>query len=57
MVVGSPVSNSDELALVATKQRFPLVLKTAKSGVAHKSDVGGVVLDISNAEALQQAYV
>ena len=56
MVVGSPVSNSDELALVATKQRFPLVLKTAKSGVAHKSDVGGVVLDISNAEALQQAY-
>ena len=56
MVVGSPVSNSDELALAATKQRFPLVLKTAKSGVAHKSDVGGVVLDISNAEALQQAY-
>jgi len=56
MVVGSPVSNSDELALVATKQRFPLVLKTAKSGVAHKSDVGGVVLDISNVEALQQAY-
>jgi succinyl-CoA synthetase beta subunit len=56
MVVGSPVSNSHELALVATKQRFPLVLKTAKSGVAHKSDVGGVVLNISNTEALQQAY-
>ena len=56
MVVGSPVSNPDELALAATKQRFPLVLKTAKSGVAHKSDVGGVVLDIPNREALQQAY-
>ena len=35
--------------------RFPVVLKTAATGIAHKSDVGGVMLDLANAEQLQQA--
>jgi acyl-CoA synthetase (NDP forming) len=35
---------------------FPVVLKTAEPGVAHKSDVGGVVLGIRDAAGLAAAY-
>ena len=35
---------------------YPVVLKTAMPGISHKSDVGGVVLDIRDAEALAEAY-
>jgi acyl-CoA synthetase (NDP forming) len=35
---------------------YPVVLKTAEPGVAHKSDAGGVVLGIRDAAALDAAY-
>ena len=35
---------------------YPVVLKTAMPGIAHKSDVGGVKLDIRDSRALSQAY-
>ncbi len=35
---------------------FPLVLKTAMPGVAHKSDQAGVVLNLNNEEDLLAAY-
>ncbi len=35
---------------------FPVVLKTAAMNVAHKSDVGGVQLDLADAEQLAAAY-
>tara|TARA_R110001599_G_scaffold353817_1_gene598932 strand:+ start:61539 stop:63632 length:2094 start_codon:yes stop_codon:yes gene_type:complete len=35
--------------------RFPLVLKTAQPNIAHKSDVGGVVLNLSDRAALDTA--
>lgn len=35
---------------------YPVVLKTAMPGIAHKSDVGGVVLNIDDAAALADAY-
>jgi len=35
---------------------FPVVLKTAEPGVAHKSDVGGVVLGIRDPAGLTAAY-
>ena len=37
--------------------RFPVVLKTAQAGIAHKSDVGGVVLNLADAESLERACV
>jgi hypothetical protein len=40
---------------MAESLHFPVVLKTA-AGIAHKSDVGGVVLGIDCAEALRSAY-
>lgn len=35
---------------------FPVALKTAAEGLDHKSDAGGVRLDIADAEALEAAY-
>lgn len=35
---------------------FPLVLKTAEVGIDHKSDQGGVILNIRDAETLDAAY-
>ncbi len=35
---------------------YPAVLKTAAPGIAHKSDVGGVLLDLRNRNELVQAY-
>jgi acetate---CoA ligase (ADP-forming) len=40
----------------ATEIGYPVVLKTAAPGIAHKSEVGGVVLGIGGPAALQRAY-
>ena len=59
---GIPVSaavsvNSEDLAVTAAHRvGYPVVLKTAKQGIAHKSDVGGVILDIRGEAQLRQAY-
>jgi acyl-CoA synthetase (NDP forming) len=50
------VSGSDELESAAARCGFPLVLKTAMPGIAHKSDSGGVVLNIQDATQLDAAY-
>jgi acyl-CoA synthetase (NDP forming) len=41
----------------AAASTYPVVLKTAVAGIAHKSDVGGVVLNIETEEQLCEAYV
>lgn len=40
----------------ATALGFPLVMKTAEPGIDHKSDVGGVVLNLGDQAALAAAY-
>jgi acyl-CoA synthetase (NDP forming) len=40
----------------AARIGYPVVLKTGEPGIAHKSDVGGVVLGISDAAALADTY-
>ena len=45
-----------EVARCAETMTYPLVLKTATEGVAHKSDLGGVVTGISAPDALESAY-
>ena len=42
--------------LAAEKIGYPIVLKTAEPGILHKSDVGGVKLNIADAAALESAY-
>lgn len=59
---GVPVAKSlictspDELILAANNLGFPLVLKTAAPGIDHKSDLGGVILNLNSFDALQAAY-
>jgi acyl-CoA synthetase (NDP forming) len=51
----SPVAAIDNVGdAVATS--YPVVLKTAAPGILHKSDVGGVILNIDNEERLREAY-
>lgn len=48
------VTTEDELPGVATELGFPLVLKA--TGILHKSDVGGVLLGISDLDGLRDGY-
>jgi acyl-CoA synthetase (NDP forming) len=40
----------------AVADTYPVALKTAAPGIAHKSDVGGVVLNIGSEQELRAAY-
>jgi acyl-CoA synthetase (NDP forming) len=49
-------SSADEAVAAAEELGWPVVLKTAAPGVQHKSDVGGVVVGVPDADALRDAY-
>jgi acyl-CoA synthetase (NDP forming) len=46
----------DEVVAAAEAIGYPVAIKTANPDVAHKSDVGGVILGRSNADAVREAY-
>jgi acetyltransferase len=48
--------SADTLREAAETLGFPLVLKTAEAGSDHKSDLGGVILDLQGHGALEAAY-
>ncbi len=52
----SIATTANEVILVAEKIGFPVVLKSAAPGLAHKSDVGGVSLNLRDAAGLRAAY-
>jgi acyl-CoA synthetase (NDP forming) len=45
-----------EAEAIATRLGYPVVLKAQAADLPHKSDVGGVVVGIRDAEALRQAW-
>lgn len=49
-------SNEAEVLDAASRVGFPLTLKTAKEGLLHKTDQGGVILGIRDADQLRQMY-
>ena len=49
------ISGADQIAQACATLRLPVVLKTA-AGHAHKSDVGGVVLNLATPQEVQTAY-
>jgi acyl-CoA synthetase (NDP forming) len=49
-------ASQDEALQAAAEIGFPVVLKTAEPRIEHKSEAGGVVLDLANPEALKIAY-
>jgi acetyltransferase len=50
------VDSQDEAAAAAAALGFPVVLKLAAAGLLHKTEAGGVVLNLHNAEEVRLAY-
>lgn len=46
----------DEAAAVASKLGFPVAVKLASATIAHKTDVGGVVLDLNSENEVKTAF-
>ncbi|MFT6956116.1 MAG: acyl-CoA synthetase (NDP forming) [Halieaceae bacterium] len=53
---GHTVTDSSELESVCSELEFPVVLKTAVPGLAHKTEVAGIHLNLANFEQLLAAY-
>ena len=58
ITTSSPIAAGDEDGAVAAARQcgYPLVLKTAKPGLLHKSDQGGVIVGIVDDDQLRQMY-
>lgn len=56
MVTARAVNNEAELASLEPEMGYPLVMKTAMPGIHHKSDVGGVRLNICDEAGLIRVY-
>jgi acyl-CoA synthetase (NDP forming) len=50
------VASEQALGALAATLEYPVVLKTANPDVAHKSDVGGVLLDIESPDRLLEGW-
>ncbi|MEP6476231.1 MAG: acetate--CoA ligase family protein [Actinomycetota bacterium] len=55
-VSARPAFSAEEAASAAEELGWPVVMKTAAPDVPHKSDVGGVMVGLSDAAALRAAY-
>ncbi|GIH21109.1 bifunctional acetate--CoA ligase family protein/GNAT family N-acetyltransferase [Rugosimonospora africana] len=56
VATGRVVTDADEAVRAATELGFPVVLKAADPSLVHKSDVGGVRLNLTGEEAVRVAY-
>jgi len=50
------VKNENQAAKHAKKMGYPVVLKISSPDIIHKTDVGGVLIDIGNEEELRNSY-
>jgi len=50
------VKNADEAANAAAQIGYPVVIKIESPDVTHKSDIGGVILDVENEDILRASY-
>ncbi len=55
-VPGGLARSADEAARIAAKVGYPVVLKVSAPAIVHKSDVGGVVLDVRDEAALREHH-
>jgi len=55
--VETHIANSaEEAAKIADKMGYPIVLKLYSSTITHKTDVGGVILNLESKEAVEKAF-
>ncbi len=50
------VGDAEEAGEAAARMGFPVVIKAVGPGIVHKSDIGGVRLDLTTVAAVQDAY-
>lgn len=50
------VKDFEALELIAPKLQYPVAAKVLSKSILHKSDIGGVILNIKNADELLSAY-
>jgi len=53
---GAVARDADEAASIAVRIGFPVALKAQAAALAHKSDAGGVILNIADAAALRAGW-
>ncbi len=57
-IVSTEVASSEEDAVaVANDLGFPVAMKVLSPDISHKTDVGGVLLNLANADQVRTAYV
>ena len=56
VVAGEVATSLEEAVAAAGRVGWPVALKTAMPGIAHKSDVGGVLLGLDGPDRLATAY-
>ena len=49
-------ATADEAAAAAEEAGYPVALKISSPDISHKTDVGGVILDVRNEEELRRAF-
>lgn len=49
--------SADDAAAAAKKIGYPVVIKIESPDITHKSDIGGVILDIENEDILRASYI
>ncbi|MGQ0613323.1 MAG: acetate--CoA ligase family protein [Planctomycetaceae bacterium] len=55
-VPGGLARSAEDAVRIATRVGFPVVLKVSSPGISHKSDVGGVVLGLEDADAVRREF-
>jgi acyl-CoA synthetase (NDP forming) len=53
---GALATNSDEAVVIAERIGYPVALKAQASALSHKSDAGGVALNLRNSQDVQIAW-
>ncbi len=53
---GALATTSEAAVAAATEMGFPVAMKILSGDIQHKSDIGGVVLNVSDAEAAAAAF-
>ena len=56
LVPASLVGSADEAVAAAERHGYPVVLKVCSAQIAHKSDIGGVVLNVRDEPAVRAAF-
>jgi acyl-CoA synthetase (NDP forming) len=56
MVEGEMAEDAESAVVLATRLGYPVVVKVNSSGLAHKTELGGVALDLNNDEEVRIAF-